>query len=65
MVDLDRNVITMGKHTPDLPVLPHRRKLKLEAALEKHAGDVFWKARGLTTSQVEQARFSTDDTSLA
>jgi len=65
VVDLDRNVITMGKHTPDLPVLPHRRKLKLEAALEKHAGDVFWKARGLTTAQVEQARFSTDDTSLA
>ena len=65
VVDLDRNVITMGKHTPDLPVLPHRRKLKLEAALEKHAGDVFWKARGLTTAQVEQARSSTDDTALA
>ncbi|KAL7534715.1 hypothetical protein ACHAXR_007621, partial [Thalassiosira sp. AJA248-18] len=65
VVDLDRNVITMGSHTPDLPLLPHRRKLKLEATLEKHAGDVFWKARGLTTSEVEEARLSGDENSLA
>eukprot|EP00579_Thalassiosira_antarctica_P018156 CAMPEP_0201946278 /NCGR_PEP_ID=MMETSP0903-20130614/54338_1 /ASSEMBLY_ACC=CAM_ASM_000552 /TAXON_ID=420261 /ORGANISM="Thalassiosira antarctica, Strain CCMP982" /LENGTH=1570 /DNA_ID=CAMNT_0048489375 /DNA_START=394 /DNA_END=5106 /DNA_ORIENTATION=- len=65
VVDLDRNVITMGKHTPEVPFLPHRRKLKLEATLEKHAGDVFWKARGLTTLEVEQARLSGDENELA
>lgn len=99
VVDLDRNVITMGRqviflhgvslllnklvaflsillagvwhlqitfrHTPDLPLLPHRRKMKLEAALEKSSGDVFWNARGLTTSQVEHARLSDDENTLA
>ena len=64
VVDLDRNVITMGRHTPDLPFLPYRRKMKLEAALEKYAGDVFWKARGLTSSQIESARISGDENLL-
>ena len=64
VVDLDRNIITMGSGTPDLPKLPHRRKKKLEIALEKHAGDVFWKVRGLTSSQVEQARLSGDENML-
>jgi len=65
VVDLDRNIITMGQHTPDLPSLPHRRKMKLEAALENHAGEVFWQARGLTTAQVEEARASGDENELA
>ena len=65
VVDLDRNVITMGMHTPDLPMLPHRRKLKLEAALEKHAGDVFWNARGLTKTQVQEVRSGGDVDLLA
>ena len=63
VVDLDRNVITMGPTTPDLPALPSRRKLKLEATLEKHAGDVFWRARGLTAEEVELAQ--SDDDQLA
>mmetsp|Transcript_37928 Transcript_37928/g.79443 ORF Transcript_37928/g.79443 Transcript_37928/m.79443 type:complete len:1602 (+) Transcript_37928:129-4934(+) len=65
VVDLDRNVITMGRQTPDLPFLPHRRKLKLEETLEKHAGDVFWKARGLTALEVQQARLDGDEDQLA
>ncbi len=65
VVDLDRNIITMGQNTPDLPSLPHRRKIKLEAALEQHAGEVFWQARGLTTTQVEEARESGDENKLA
>ncbi|KAL3809623.1 LOW QUALITY PROTEIN: hypothetical protein ACHAXA_006622 [Cyclostephanos tholiformis] len=60
VVDLDRNVITMGDRTPELPIIPQRRKMKLEETLEKHAGDVFWKARGLKTSEVEQARLNGD-----
>lgn len=64
VVDLDRNVITTSKHTPDLPILPHRRKIKLEAALKKHAGDVFWKARGLTASEVDLAHFNNDERQL-
>ncbi|KAL7555194.1 hypothetical protein ACHAWF_018944 [Thalassiosira exigua] len=65
VVDLDRNMITMGRHTPDLPMLPHRRKMKLEASLERHAGDVFWNARGLSAARVEQARLSGDDNLMA
>ena len=61
VVDLDRNLITTGTQAPDLPILPQRRKLKLEAALEKHAGQVFWKARGLTKSNVESVRLSGDE----
>jgi hypothetical protein len=60
VVDLDRNIITTSKFTPDLPILPHRRKAKLETALKKHAGDVFWKARGLTASEVDIAHFNDD-----
>lgn len=60
IVDLDRNVITTGKHTPELPILPHRRKTKLEAALQKHAGDVYWSARGLPASEVDLANFNGD-----
>ncbi len=60
VVDLDRNIITTSKYTPDLPILPHRRKSKLEATLKKHAGDVFWKARGLTASEVDIAHFNDD-----
>ena len=54
----------MGTTTPDLPILPQRRKLKLEAALEKHAGQVFWKARGLTKASIEAARLSKDENAI-
>lgn len=64
VVDLDRNLITMGTHTPDLPSLPHRRKMKLEASLEKYAGNVFWKARGLSKAEVEKTTKSGDKNAL-
>ena len=64
VVDLDRNVITTSKHTPDLPILPHRRKTKLEATLMKHAGDVYWKARGVTASEVDLANFNGDKSDM-
>jgi len=56
VVDLDRNVITVGPETPDLPPIPHKRRVKLEHALEAHAGDVFWNARGLTHEQAQAIR---------
>ena len=65
VIDLDRNHITIGIECEDLPFLPNVRKLKLEAALEKNAGDVFWKARGLTAAQVEVVRNSGDENLLA
>ncbi|EJK63494.1 hypothetical protein THAOC_15837, partial [Thalassiosira oceanica] len=65
VVDLDRNLITMGMECEDLPFLPNVRKIKLEAALENNAGDVFWKARGLTAAQVEEVRNSGDENLLA
>lgn len=37
VVDLDRNAVALGPRTPALPCLPPRRRLKLEASLEKHA----------------------------
>ena len=60
VVDLDRNVITMGATTPELPIIPQRRKIKLEETLEKYSGEVFWNARGLKTSQIQEARQSGD-----
>jgi len=50
VVDLDQNLITMGNITPPLPPMPLKRRSKLERALQKSAGDVFWSARGLSRS---------------
>ena len=58
VVDLDQNVITTGPYTPELPPIPHRRRFKLETALQEHVGDVFWAARGLRREQVEKVRNS-------
>ena len=58
VVDLDQNVITTGPYTPELPPIPHRRRFKLETALEQHVGDVFWNARGLRKEQVDKVRNS-------
>lgn len=52
VVDLDQNLITLGVLTPPFPPIPKKRRLKLEQSLELNAGDVFWAARGLTTSDV-------------
>lgn len=56
VVDLDRNVITVGPEAPELPPLPHKRRVKLEAALNQHAGDVFWNARGFTRQEADAVR---------
>jgi len=64
VVDLDRNLVTLGTNTLDLPILSHRRKMKLESALENNAGDVFWNARGLTKSEVDAVRSSGDENAL-
>jgi len=58
VVDLDQNVITTGPYTPELTPIPHRRRFKLETALEQHVGDVFWNARGLRKEQVDKVRNS-------
>ena len=58
VVDLDQNVITTGPYTPELPPIPHRRRFKLESALEQHVGEVFWAARGLRRDQVDKVKNS-------
>lgn len=43
VVDLDRNMITLGSEPVDLPPLPHKHRLKLENALQSNVvSDVFW-----------------------
>lgn len=58
VVDLDQNVITSGPYTPELPPIPHRRRYKLETALEQHVGEVFWNARGLHKHEVDKVKNS-------
>jgi hypothetical protein len=58
VVDLDRNVITLGSGCDDLPPIPHKEKVKLEHSLRKNAGRVFWEARGIALDQVGQFRRS-------
>ncbi len=53
VVDLDNNIITKGPGTPQFPPMPLKRRSKLEACLQKHVGDIFWKARGVTKEEVE------------
>jgi hypothetical protein len=65
VVDLDRNVITLGPYTPDLPPLPHKRRLKLENALKDNAGEVFWEARNLSKADVLRVRASGDEEALS
>ncbi len=52
VVDLDQNLVTMGNATPRFPPCPLKRRSKLEKALEKSAGDVFWSSRGLTKAMI-------------
>mmetsp|Transcript_3652 Transcript_3652/g.6593 ORF Transcript_3652/g.6593 Transcript_3652/m.6593 type:complete len:1307 (+) Transcript_3652:173-4093(+) len=65
VVDLDRNVITVGPNTPDLPPLPHNRRKKLEATLKANAGEVFWEARNLTKADVLKVRASGNEGKLS
>ena len=65
VVDLDRNVITLGGDTPELPPLPHNRRKKLEATLKASVGDVFWEARNLRKAEVLKVRASGDESMLS
>jgi len=65
VVDLDRNIITLGPNTPDLPPLPHKRRMKLESALKANAGEVFWEARNLCKEDVLNIRAAGDEVALS
>merc|ERR1719401_1702854 len=65
VVDLDRNVVSLGPATPDLPPLPHNRRRKLEEALKGNAGDVFWEARNLSKADVLGVRADGDEAALS
>jgi hypothetical protein len=65
VVDLDRNVITLGPGCQDLPPLPHKRRLKLENALKANCGEVFWEARNLNKADVLKVRSQGDHATLA
>jgi hypothetical protein len=65
VVDLDRNVITLGPGCQDLPPLPHKRRLKLENALKANCGEVFWEARNLNKAEVLKVRSQGDQVALA
>ena len=41
VVDLDRNMITLGSNPIDLPPLPHKHRMKLENALQSNVGESF------------------------
>ncbi|KAL3803294.1 hypothetical protein ACHAW5_009754 [Stephanodiscus triporus] len=64
VVDLDRNVVTVGPNAPDLPPLPNSRRKKLEGVLKENIGDVFWEARNLNRREVLRARASNDKEGL-
>ena len=52
VVDLDQNLITMGNNTEPFPPLPLKRRSKLENALQKNVGNIFWEARGLRRADI-------------
>jgi len=61
VVDLDRNMITLGSDPVDLPPLPHKYRVKLENTLEKNVGNVFWNARGMTKEDATLILHSYDE----
>ena len=65
VVNLDTNEVIIGLSTPDLPPLPESRRNKLEKALERTAGDVFWNARGLTKKRFLEAKRLDDKAAAA
>jgi len=56
IVDLDKNKITVGERTPSNPPMPSKRKTKLEDTLQKHAREIYWKARGLHEDDIDGER---------
>jgi hypothetical protein len=61
VVDLDRNMITLGSNPVDLPPLPHKHRVKLEHALQVNVGHVFWEARGMTKEDANAILNSSDE----
>lgn len=47
IVDLDRNSVMFGKHTPPLPSVPGKKWTKLQASVQQITGHLFWRTRGL------------------
>jgi hypothetical protein len=64
VVDLDKNLIGLGPDTPELPPIPHKEKQKLESALQKNVGHVFWQARGMTQDSAALFRRSGNDDTI-
>jgi len=64
VVDLDRNVVTLGPNAPDLPPLPNNRRKKLEGVLKANVGDIFWEARNLKRTDVLRAKGSGNESTL-
>eukprot|EP00984_Skeletonema_dohrnii_P021578 scaffold10823_cov126-Skeletonema_dohrnii-CCMP3373.AAC.2 len=64
VVDLDRNVITMGPNCPELPPLPHKRRQKLEATLKANVGNVFWEARNLDKDDMLKVKNTGSNTAM-
>jgi len=56
IVDLDKNIITVGTNTPTIPVMPTKRKTKLEHALIGNTRDIFLNARGLNESDLQDEK---------
>ena len=54
VVDLDRNLVAPGPCTPQFPPIPEGRRQKLEHALQKAAGDIFWSARDVTKREIAE-----------
>lgn len=48
LVDLDKNTVTLGPDTPELPPLPPYQEAQLHAQLEENVGMIFREARSLT-----------------
>jgi pentatricopeptide repeat protein len=49
VVDLDRNSVMFGEHTPPLPALPGKKWSKLQSSVQQITGHLFWRTRGLET----------------
>ena len=64
VVDLDRNVITMGPNCSELPPLPHKRRQKLEATLKANVGNVFWEARNLDKDDMLKVKNTGSNTAM-
>jgi len=57
VVNLDHNLVNPGPCTPQFPRIPEGRRQKLESALVKVAGDVFWSARDLTKREIAETYY--------